>query len=1084
CTIASYALNVTSFTCANLGANTVTLSVTDEKGNVGSNTATVTVADAINPTAITQDITVNLDGTGNLTIAAADVNNLSTDNCGISSLSVSPNTFTCANFGDNVVTFTVTDASGNSASTTATVTVEDTVVPVVNTQNITVQLDGTGNVTITPVQIENGSTDACGIANYSLDIDEFTCEDAGENTVTLTVTDVNGNSNSATATVTVQDVTAPVVVTKDITVQLNAAGSVSFVGTDVNNGSTDICGIASYSVSPSTLSCANVGANTVTLTVTDVNGNSNSATAIVTVQDNVAPTVITQNVTVQLDASGNGSTTATAVNNGSSDACGVASLSVSPSAFTCANIGVNTVALTVTDNNGNSNTETATVTVEDNVVPVVITQNITVQLDGTGNVTITPAQIDNVSTDSCGIAGYSLNSTSFDCKDIGLNTVTLTVTDVNGNSNSAPATVTVQDTVVPVVNTQNIVVQLDVTGNVTITPAQIDNVSTDNCGIAGYSLNTTSFDCKDVGGNTVALTVTDVNGNSNTATATVTVEDTVVPVVNTQNIIVQLDGTGNVTITPVQIENGSTDNCGIAGYSLDIDEFTCEDAGENTVTLTVTDVNGNSNSATAIVTVEDNVAPVVNTQNITVQLDVNGEVTVTPVQIDNVSTDNCEIDSYEIAKSSGSVSSTLYFTGTYNGTVWSANRDGSGSPTVLYDTSDGIDTAGPVGVEVNLNSGILYYAGGNTNDIFSASADGTGTISTVSNTNLGYEHHDFEFDWDNNRIFYTGDEEGLFVANADGTGSAANIIDDASVIALTYNSTTDKIYYVTHGDWNIGVINADGTSQNNNLIDANSPRGITIDEASGRLFWVEKNLGKVYTALADGSETPYELYDDGADGIPYGIDYDASTGMIYWTLFSISEGDYGDGDTNIDYVFKAPADGSGSPELVYSGEFGGIRGIAAGRNLTGVGSGIFEESVAYTCEDIGENEVTLKVTDIYGNSSTATAVVTVEDTVAPNVVTVAPFTLQLDAEGSTLSIDVEDIENGSTDACGIESYALDVDSFDCSNVGENTVTLSVTDIHGNTGTATTVVTIEDNVAPVVITQNVTVALNSRGEAFI
>ena len=138
----------------------------------------------------------------------------------------------------------------------------------------------------------------------------------------------------------------------------------------------------------------------------------------------------------------------------------------------------------------------------------------------------------------------------------------------------------------------------------------------------------------------------------------------------------------------------------------------------------------------------------------------------------------------------------------------------------------------------------------------------------------------------------------------------------------------------------------------------------------------------------------------------------------------------------------------------------------------------------FTCEDAGENTVTLTVTDIYGNSSTATAVVTVEDNVAPNVVTVAPFTLQLDAEGSTINIAVEDIENGSTDACGIDSYALDVYEFDCSNVGENTVTLSVTDIHGNTGTSTTVITIEDNVAPVVITQNVTVALNSRGEAFI
>jgi hypothetical protein len=56
-------------------------------------------------------------------------------------------------------------------------------------------------------------------------------------------------------------------------------------------------------------------------------------TATITVEDNVAPVAICQDVTVQLDATGNGSTTATAVDNGSSDACGIASLVLSQTAF-------------------------------------------------------------------------------------------------------------------------------------------------------------------------------------------------------------------------------------------------------------------------------------------------------------------------------------------------------------------------------------------------------------------------------------------------------------------------------------------------------------------------------------------------------------------------------------------------------------------------------------------------------------------------------------------------------------------------------------------------------------------------------
>ena len=57
----------------------------------------------------------------------------------------------------------------------------------------------------------------------------------------------------------------------------------------------------------------------------------------------------------------------------------------------------------------------------------------------------------------------------------------------------------------------------------------IDNGSSDACGIASLSLSQTDFDCSHVGTNEVILTVTDVNGNQSTATATVTVEDDVDP---------------------------------------------------------------------------------------------------------------------------------------------------------------------------------------------------------------------------------------------------------------------------------------------------------------------------------------------------------------------------------------------------------------------------------------------------------------------------------------------------------------------------------------------------------------------------
>ena len=47
--------------------------------------------------------------------------------------------------------------------------------------------------------------------------------------------------------------------------------------------------------------------------------------------DTTLPTVITQNITLYLDTSGNTSTTASAINNGSSDNCSIKSMTLSKS---------------------------------------------------------------------------------------------------------------------------------------------------------------------------------------------------------------------------------------------------------------------------------------------------------------------------------------------------------------------------------------------------------------------------------------------------------------------------------------------------------------------------------------------------------------------------------------------------------------------------------------------------------------------------------------------------------------------------------------------------------------------------------
>ncbi len=77
-----------------------------------------------------------------------------------------------------------------------------------------------------------------------------------------------------------RDTTPPVVSTKNATISLDASGSALISPADINNGSSDLYGIASLSLNKVAFGCSNIGLDTVILTATDTHGNSASATAL------------------------------------------------------------------------------------------------------------------------------------------------------------------------------------------------------------------------------------------------------------------------------------------------------------------------------------------------------------------------------------------------------------------------------------------------------------------------------------------------------------------------------------------------------------------------------------------------------------------------------------------------------------------------------------------------------------------------------------------------------------------------------------------------------------------------------------
>ncbi len=227
CGVFSLALDVTDFDCTNVGANTVTLSATDDCGNISTCTATVTVLDNIGP-ALTcpSDIEVNTEAG----LCQAGVNWFHAalqDNCGGASLEVayegigtppptsvptggpvteSGTVVETFQGGTTMVTYTATDASGNTSTCSFTVHVQDDQAPSITCpQNIVVNL-GPGACDAIVEFDDPVVEDNCDVTISNLDQLGLASGDPfpiGVNTIIYQVEDIGGNVATCSFDVTI-----------------------------------------------------------------------------------------------------------------------------------------------------------------------------------------------------------------------------------------------------------------------------------------------------------------------------------------------------------------------------------------------------------------------------------------------------------------------------------------------------------------------------------------------------------------------------------------------------------------------------------------------------------------------------------------------------------------------------------------------------------------------------------------------------------------------------------------------------------------------------------------------------------------
>ena len=559
------------------------------------------------------------------------------------------------------VQLSVTDAGGNIAQADAYVTVNDTISPIALARTGTLELNQNGQASALAEDFDDGSSDNCGVDGFALNNTEFSCEDLGINDIVLTVTDIHGNSRSVATQVQIEDNLAPSLEVQNVSVLLDEDGFASITTEDVEVASSDNCGVISKSLSIDEFSCEDLNQQVaVEMTVTDASGNEHSESLTVVVIDNIEPVADPQPYTFALDENGllelESSEVAEFIGGDDQDNCGVApeSHALSQMQFTCEDLGLNNLTYSIQDYGNNTGSAPVEITIEDNLAPIALAQNITVELDEDGVASIEALDADNGSTDNCSIASRSLNITEFTCDDLGEVEVTMLVEDASGNQSQTSFIVEVVDEVGPSIpESLDHIVYLDENGEGVMNTSPLLNEASDACGLDAITsadgemmdINGMAFSCENVGSITGPLLVRDVNGNTTEFSLNLTVMDTIRPSFELESIQLNLDEEGNASLTEEVLLPYASDNCGISQIIIENDLFTCEGANEaQSANISVIDANGNTKQHVLSVTLEDEIAPDVEVQDIVIALDEEGQALLDSEELNMAIIENCSVN--------------------------------------------------------------------------------------------------------------------------------------------------------------------------------------------------------------------------------------------------------------------------------------------------------------------------------------------------------------------------------------------------------------------------------------------------------
>ena len=520
-----------------IGTTTQRYLATDASGNTTSCSFTITVSDTSNPDILCPaNIAVSNDS--GLCGAIASYQIISSDNCSATHAQSDASGLTSGDFfpvGTTTQSYLATDASGNTASCSFTITVNDTTDPEVTCPtNIAMSNDSGLCGAIVSYQIS--SSDNCSATHAQSDASGLTSGDffpIGTTTQSYLATDASGNTASCSFTITVNDTTDPVIVCPANIAVSNGSGVCGAI-VSYQISSSDNCSATHAQSDASGLTSGDffpVGTTTQSYLATDASGNTASCSFTVTVSDTSNPVIVCPaNIAVSNDSGICGAIVSYQIS--SSDNCSASHAQRDSSGLTSGGffpIGTTTQRYLATDASGNITSCSFTITVSDTSNPVIVCPaNIAVSNDSGVCGAIVSYQIN--SSDNCSATHAQSNAsglTSGDFFPIGTTTQSYLATDASGNTASCSFTITVSDTSNPViVCPSNIVVSNDSGLCGASVPYQIS--SSDNCSAShaqNDSSGLTSGNFFPVGITLQRWTAVDASGNSTSCSFTIVVDD-------------------------------------------------------------------------------------------------------------------------------------------------------------------------------------------------------------------------------------------------------------------------------------------------------------------------------------------------------------------------------------------------------------------------------------------------------------------------------------------------------------------------------------------------------------------------------